>query len=271
MHERGERLPPLRAVDGAPDVPRLSADECQVWWATPRHRLAWHDGLLDGAEHARRDRLRRAGDRDRFSVAVALTRIVLGAHLGVAPTQVSIDRTCPRCDLPHGKPRLMGSPPAVEFSISHSADRIAVAMAAGGTAVGVDVEELARSEDVAELSRLVLSSPELAELARFDPKEHGAVLLRYWTRKEAIVKATGDGLNEPLTNLTVTPPDQDPRLLDWATRSDAPRRFALHDLNPGTGYVASLAVVDGPVAVSEIDAGRVLTGPGSGLDVAGEP
>lgn len=240
-------------------LPPLRDDACQVWWASPRQRRAWHDDLLDGAERARRDRLRRAEDRDRFVVAVALTRIVVASHLGVAARRVQIDRTCPQCGEPHGKPRLTCNPALLAFSLSHSGDRVVVAVVPRAAPVGVDVEALVAPADPVGLSRLVLSPAERAAFDLVDPRDRGDALLRFWTRKEAVVKATGDGLNEPLTNLTVTAPEQDPRLLHWTARPECVPQITLYDLHPGQDFLASLAVFGGPVAVSEIDAEHVLT------------
>ncbi|MGH8905793.1 MAG: 4'-phosphopantetheinyl transferase family protein [Egibacteraceae bacterium] len=245
----------------AHDVPPIDEGGCQVWWASPLMSDLWHQRLLDPVERGRRERLRRAADRDRFTVAVALTRRVLGAHLGVAPPAVRIDRTCPRCQEPHGKPRLTDSPAAFEFSISHSGDRVAVAVTAGPP-VGVDVEQLADPRRLAGLGHHVLSPAETPELDRLGAHEYARGLLRYWTRKEAVLKATGDGLTQALPNLTVSAPDQPPRLLRWTTRPDIPAQLALYDLNPGNGYLASLATLDPtPSVITEFDATGVLSEP----------
>jgi 4'-phosphopantetheinyl transferase len=89
--------------------------------------------------------------------------------------------------------------------------------------------------------------------------DRAAGLLAYWTRKEAVVKATGEGLRVPLTDLHVSAPDQSPRLLAWYGRPELTGRLQLHALNPGPGYAACLALIDQPhAAVYEIPATDLL-------------
>jgi hypothetical protein len=98
-----------------------------------------------------------------------------------------VDRSCPSCGRHHGRPRLPGTGPDV--SISHSGATVAVAVSTAG-AVGVDVQQVA-DDSVHDLSPLVLAESEARHV----------VVARdffiYWTRKEALVKATGDGVAVP--------------------------------------------------------------------------
>jgi 4'-phosphopantetheinyl transferase len=220
----------------------------QVWWAARGDVRPGHVRLLDAVEHGRRDRYLRAEDRDRFTIGVALTRLVLGEALDVPPERVPLDRTCPDCDRPHGAPRLPGGT-GPYVSISHSGDRIALAVSTAGP-LGVDVEA-ARGELDREVAGRVLGSAEVADLERLGPARRQSGLLAYWTRKEAVVKATGDGLRVPLTDLHVSAPDEGPRLLAWRGRPGLPGRFRLHALDPGPGYAACLALIDQPDATVE--------------------
>lgn len=95
-----------------------------------------------------------------------------------------------------------------------------------------------------------------------------AGLFAYWVRKEAILKATGDGLRFPMTGLHVSPPEEPPRLLGWAGRPDLIDRITLRTLDAGPGYAACLALLDQPAApVREIQATELLAAP----DPAGSP
>src|SRR6185503_15339055 len=93
------------------------------------------------------------------------------------------DRSCEHCRHPgHGRPRLVADGP--HFSISHSADRVLLALC-DTAPVGADVESTGR--DIDRLRRLILHPAEAARPA-------GPDLLRVWVRKEAVLKATGRGL-----------------------------------------------------------------------------
>ncbi|MEU6412213.1 4'-phosphopantetheinyl transferase superfamily protein [Microbispora sp. NPDC046933] len=235
---------------------------CQIWWATTAMARWWHPGLLSHAERERRGRLRHAADRDRFTVGVALTRLVLAGRLGVDPRALRLERRCPGCGGDHGKPRLSG-PYEVGFSVSHT-DEVVVLALARDSMVGVDVERLGRVRDLRALGQALLSPDE-----RGGPLTETA-LLRRWVRKEAAVKATGDGLKVPLADLTVSAPGTPARLLGWPTRPELRSRMTLRDLHPAAGYLASLAIAtaaSGPITVWERDAGPVLaTEPGTSTE-----
>jgi 4'-phosphopantetheinyl transferase len=222
--------------------------EVEVWWGRPSRERPWHVELLDAGERARRAALRRPADRARFTIATALLKLVAGRRLGRPAGRIVVDRACDRCGGPHGRPRLPGSGLAV--SLSHSGDRALVALT-DAPAVGVDVEQIAPVE-VEELTRQVLAA---GERVTGRPDFFG-----YWTRKEAVVKATGDGLWMPLTEVVVTPPDRPPRLLRYGDRTDLVACLA--DLDVGEGYTAALAVLaPGPLRVRPREAGPLLDAP----------
>jgi 4'-phosphopantetheinyl transferase len=213
-----------------------------------------HVDLLNRVERDRRAAYYAAVDRDAFTLGVAITRAVLGVHLGIPPQRVDIDRTCPDCPRPHGQPRLAEAAD-ISFSVTHSGLCVAVAFAAGGT-VGIDVERRDRTYEAASTD-LVLSESERGTFDRLRPASQRS-FLRYWVRKEAVLKATGDGLRVPMTDLTVSAPDEPPRLIRWAGRPELPSRVALADLNCDAAYSASLAMVDGRFTAHEFDGSTIL-------------
>jgi 4'-phosphopantetheinyl transferase len=160
---------------------------CAVWWAAPVAPAPALVALLDAHERARMDRFRRDADAARYLAAHALTRIVLGHHLGHAPAALVFDRTC-RCGEQHGKPTLGGGGP--EFSFTHAGVVVGVAVRDDGP-VGLDVEPVRALPDLDSMARHV-GAP--AEPAAF---------FRAWTRKEALLKATGDGLTSPMNAIVL--------------------------------------------------------------------
>jgi 4'-phosphopantetheinyl transferase len=223
-----------------------------VWWGEVAGYAPWHDTLLDPAERGRRDHYMFEADRARFAVGAALLRVVAGRMTGVAPQQVAVDRRCDACGQPHGKPSLGAGGPHV--SVSHSGDFVAVA-ACKEAPVGVDVEHVARRTDYQALASHVLS-PSEAPAATDE-----AAFLRYWVRKEALVKATGDGLGAGLRRVTVTAPGEAPRLLAYQARPGL--HAALRDLAGRPGHPAAVAVLtSSPLQVVEHDAAPLLRTPG---------
>lgn len=235
-------------------MPNLRDGACQVWWA---RRAPVRQGLLQVLDAVERDRLNsfvRVGDRERFVLGSAVTRHVLGGHLSIAPRDVILDRTCPDCGQPHGKVRLRADE-RVELSVSHSGEFVVVAFHFGGTAVGVDIQSTDSRLDPVDLSALVLAEAELMFLRSLHPAARAHAFVKYWTRKEAVVKATGDGLRASLPDITVTSPDLPAALLGWAGQPGFVDGAQLHDLDPGPGYSGALALLCGTaVPVRHIDA-----------------
>jgi 4'-phosphopantetheinyl transferase len=117
--------------------------------------------------------------------------------------------------------------------------------------VGVDVQQVT-SDSVDELSPLVLAESEAGHVAVTRD------FFTYWARKEALVKATGDGVTVPLCEVVVTPPGTPPRLLGYPRRAGLAAQ--LRDLSPGLGYVGALSVLSPrPVVVRERSAEQLLT------------
>jgi len=219
-----------------------------VWWARPSEAPSWRFDLLhllDKAERDRRSALRRAADQARFTVAATVLRLAAGRLVGVPADRLVVDRTCPDCGRPHGKPRLPGH--QIEVSVSHSGDRVVVAATAVAP-VGVDVEQIG-PVDQARLADHVLAPGEVASSV--------TDFFRYWTRKESVLKATGDGLRVAMTDILVSGPSQAPTLLRYADRTDITASMA--DLSPGEGYAAAVTVLGvGPQQVRERQAAELF-------------
>lgn len=191
---------------------------------------AAHDGLLSPTERDRRAEFRQPADRRRYTLATALLRVAAGRRLGIDPAAVDVDRSCDECGRPHGRPTLPGT--VLHASISHSGDRVAVALTDVGP-VGVDVERLGEVD--AGLARSVCTPDELGHLRT--PED----FFVYWTRKEAVLKATGDGLRRPLSDVVVSPPHAIPELIRLGDDPPPPCRLAGLDVGPD--YRGALAVL----------------------------
>ncbi|MGH3186187.1 MAG: 4'-phosphopantetheinyl transferase family protein [Streptosporangiaceae bacterium] len=243
----------------------LGANDCQVWWAALDRGAPWHEPLLDPTERQRRGQYRSIAERDRFTLGVALSRLVLGRQVQTAPGKVAIDRTCPRCGRPHGRPRLVIGG-ELDFSVSHSGELVAVAVTrssagagAGRRGVGVDVERVT-SLNEPRLWRAVLSPAERDTFVRLGAAEQASSFFRYWVRKESVLKATGHGLSVPPTRLTVSDSGRPARLLGWAGRPFFPSTVTMCDLSAPPGYAAALTLVGPGATVREWDASGLLSG-----------
>ncbi|WP_431033780.1 4'-phosphopantetheinyl transferase family protein [Streptomyces sp. P6-2-1] len=240
---------------GEHDVPALRYGDCQVWWGRARDD-AWARALLAPRERVRAERLRKAGARALYVGARALARTVVARHLGVPVREVDLVAVCKHCGGPHGKPQ----PPApLRLSLSHSGDRVLVALA-HTTEIGADVERIA--PQAPETVDRTLAPPERALLAGLPAELRAAGFIRYWTRKEALLKATGDGLLVAPDLLHVSAPDEPPRLLSWQGTEQPARPLLLYDLDAGREHRAALASLGAPLRLSHHDGGALLAAPG---------
>jgi 4'-phosphopantetheinyl transferase len=229
---------------GPDPLPDVTAD---VWWARRQDASDRLAGLLDQTERRRWAAYRRQEDRDRFLVGCALAKAALARYTGRSPADVRFDRTCAECGEPHGKPAIAGGGPG--HSVAHSGDLIAVAVAGAGAPVGVDVEQaegrrhlLGGDGDPEALARLVLSEAEQAALAAVPAHGRARAFLVAWTRKEAVTKATGDGMSAAFSEVVVAADAGPPRVTAWPYPR-SPHEVSLFDLDAADGYVAALAVI----------------------------
>ena len=240
-------------------VPPLRTGECQVWWARPTAGTPALLALLDAGERGRCARFQRDDDRARYLAAHALARLVLAGQLGVPAPALAFEAVCRHCGAgDHGKPRLGIAGGGIEFSLSHSGARVVLALARDAS-IGVDVERLNAGRDFSALAPAVLSAAEQRAVAALPEAERAAAVLRYWTRKEALLKATGHGLGVAPGSLTVTSPDTPPALVAWEAAAPLDAAAHLFDLSPGPGHVASLAILGPRLAVVERDGEGLLT------------
>ena len=222
---------------------------CDVWWAHPAAETQALLSLLNDVERTRYDSYRRDADKLRFLTGRTLIRGVAAVELGKQPRDIAIDSSCFDCGKPHGKPKVDG----LEVSISHSGDWVALAVT-DRSPVGVDVEEV-RDAEIDGLAGIAFSPAELATFTSVPQGDRKGAFFTYWSRKEAVVKATGKGMSVPMSKLTLTAHDESPRVV--ASQADEVDIATVHmaDLTPGDGYRASVAVFgDEAPTVTERDA-----------------
>lgn len=224
--------------------------------ADSAHLLA----LLDDTERDRAGRYRHRADRERFVTAHALARLMLATETGQDAAGLRFTTCCRRCGGPHGKPTLHGGP---EFSLSHAGERVLVALSRLG-AVGVDVE-VVTGAGFDEVDAIALSGAEQAVIAALPMPRRAAARARYWVRKEAALKCTGDGLAIEPSRVAVSGPDDPAALLDtgWIRLPGTPIAppMYLSDLPAGNGYAAAVAVLsERPPRITVGSADAMLSG-----------
>jgi 4'-phosphopantetheinyl transferase len=212
--------------------------EVHVWHGTLDHPAPVTEDLsqlLCDDERARADRFLSARVRARYIAGRAQLRRLLGAYLGCPAPSVRLRYGT------HGKPELAGPGPC--FNLSH-ADRHLLIAVSEAAPIGVDLELDDRAVAHDGIARRFFSSAEAATLRALAPELQARAFLAGWTRKEAFVKALGDGLSRGLDAFDVSlAPGEPPALLRTAWSSSEPARWSVIDLtDPSAGYVAAVAV-----------------------------
>ena len=225
-------------ADASP--PPLGDDHVQVWQVfqpAMMPHLAEFSGSLSHSEAQRASRFRFDKDRNQFTIARGLLRTLLGQYLGTSATEIEFAFS------EKGKPSVAG--PAVsnlQFNVAHSGELILLAFSRGRR-LGVDIEQVRTDFATAEIADRFFSKSEVQCLRSIPASDRHEAFFRCWTRKEAYIKATGDGLSLPLHQFDVTLRAGEPAHL-LATRPDPSEaeRWAMYHLHVQPGYAAALVV-----------------------------
>jgi 4'-phosphopantetheinyl transferase len=211
--------------------------EVHVWRASlerPPGVVERMRSLLADDELRRADALRFERDRVRYIVGRALLRGLLASYTLVPPQALKFQYG------EFDKPALPGGP---SFNLAHSGPVALYAFAAEGD-IGVDVELEGKEREGERIAERFFSPAEVRVLRSLPLERRGRAFLTCWTRKEAFIKARGDGLRLALDSFDVTlAPDTRPALLRTAWCGEEPGRWQMEDLSDERdGYVAALAL-----------------------------
>jgi 4'-phosphopantetheinyl transferase len=235
--------------------------EAHIWALPPLPRPSSYFGLLDSTELERCSSFARESDLARFVTGRVLAKTALASVVGAGPEAIRLHARCPDCGGPHGKPKVLGAAEGWELSITHSGDVVAVALAPDHP-LGLDVEraDSSRGPGMPPEYDLVLTPAERAAVERLPLERRARACLTYWARKEAVLKATGDGLNIPMTDFTLSAPDAPAALLGWHPPDRARPVPALTDVDLAEGYHAAVAVLGAAAVLATVhDSGELLT------------
>ena len=230
---------PLRATvwGEPPDRPRLQPGVVHVWRASlavDAGCLAELLGTLSGHEMREAARCRFPEDRDRAIASRGFLRQLLASYLDRRPSDLVISRG------PFGKPYLVTEDVGLHFSLAHSGGLALYAFTLEKE-VGIDLQQSVPIDLEELVSAGFLSDGERRELLPLAGPRRQEALLRCWTRKEAYIKALGQGLSAPLQDIEVTVALGHAALLRTDSGTEGAGRWLLMDLDPAPGYAACVA------------------------------
>ena len=218
----------------------LPESEVQLWRvdleAIRADESRWQEALSSD-ELKRASRFHFPRDRQRFIASRALLRTILAGYLATDPGGLSFSYS--KKEKPSLGPAHASD---ITFNVTHSGG-IALFAFTRQREIGVDVEQVRRDFDMEAIARRFFSVPEQEQLAALPAEERVDAFFRCWTRKEAYIKATGDGLSLPLHQFDVSLGAGEPNAL-LATRPDGSEagRWLLREVPGGSGYIAALCV-----------------------------
>jgi len=224
--------PPDQCKLGVRDVHVWAADLCRT-----AEQIAAFELTLASDERDRAARFAFARDRNRFVAGRGVLRAILGTYLKTQPARLRFAYGS------RGKPVLADLPgdDDLHFNAAHSDDLLLIAVTRA-CAVGIDVERIRPLEDAEELADRFFSPSEAAQLTMLPKDRRATAFFDLWTRKEACLKATGQGITELLDQIEVSFLPQDAaRVIRISGDSHLAQEWTLQELLPANQFKAALA------------------------------
>ncbi len=203
-------------------------------------------GFLSVDELARSGRFHFERDQKRFISARGMLRKILGSYLNKHPGKICFVYSS------HGKPMLTDNPgdDSICFNLSHSGAFALYAITLRKK-IGIDIESIRDDVSVGQVAQQFYSKNEVSSLEKIDINKRPGLFFKYWTRKEAFLKALGKGISFPMEHCDVS-------LINGSILSPVTVRdnnsvisnLYVQDLFPGNGYAAAIAIEGCDVNIS---------------------
>lgn len=223
------------------DAWKLDETEVHIWFVQLNvNPTTLQDSqlILSFDEQQRAARFHHLTDKHRYVVARAVLRSLLSAYLSIEPNHLEFVYS------PFGKPELAApfSSAGISFNLSHSG-HLGLYGIIRSRKIGVDLERLRPEAVTEEMARVIFSHEEFHAFFSLPRQQQIEAFFNCWTRKEAYLKARGEGLSYPLNQVQVTfAPGILPHIVRVANDTDTSADWTLFHLDPSPGYVAAVAV-----------------------------
>lgn len=222
---------------GTPPPAELQADEIQIWRAPNEVGEEDYPKLnellsADEVERARKFRFER--HRKQYVIGRSLLRILIAAYVQTDARSIRFDYT------PKGKPQLPSADngSGLHFNLAHSG-RVILLGFTRNRRIGIDIEEIRKDVEIDEIAQRFFSVSEQRCLASLPLSLRYDAFFRCWTRKEALLKGTGEGLSVGLDTFSVfSSPDKEE---NWVRTGDQ-QKWLIQDVDAGIGYAGAAAV-----------------------------
>lgn len=217
---------------------RLHSTEIHLWrlhLEVPEPDVARLATLLSADERERASRFHFARDRRHFIAARAGMRQILAGYAGEPPERLAFTYS------PFGKPALVAEAAPLRFNLSHSGGYALLGVTTA-CEIGVDLERMRPLDDLLAIAGRFFARREFERLQALPAHQHSQAFFRCWTRKEAYIKAIGEGLSCPLDRFAVTFLPEEPVRIESIDGSRlAAAAWTLRAVDPAPGYFAAVA------------------------------
>jgi 4'-phosphopantetheinyl transferase len=216
----------------------LATDEIHIWCASLDQPVSRFQRLLSMDEIMRAEQYHFEEDRKRFIICRGILRTILGYYLDVEPGRFQF------CYGKNKKPALSDIfvKGEIRFNLSHS-EGLALYAFTRDREIGVDIEHIRDIPEIEKIAERFFSERENAVIRVLPKSKKKEAFFNCWTRKEAFIKATGDGLSWPLDRFDVSlVPGEPARLQRIEGDSRAASQWYIEDLKPAPGFAAACAV-----------------------------
>jgi 4'-phosphopantetheinyl transferase len=221
-----------------PDSLNLIDEEAHVWRADLDLSESLQSSflkLLSSDEKERANKFRFVKDSRNFIAARGMLRSLIGTYLEINPEEISFQYS------EFGKPSFANDK-LLEFNISHS-QNIALFAFTKKFNIGVDVEFVNPDIEVKDIATNFFSANERMNLLALPEQEQTLAFFNCWTRKEAFIKAVGEGLSFPLDKFEVSlEPGKPAQVLATHWQPEAVSKWSIYSLSPKANFVGSLAI-----------------------------
>ncbi|MGH9692012.1 MAG: 4'-phosphopantetheinyl transferase family protein [Candidatus Acidiferrales bacterium] len=224
-----------------PDLPNVPVRA--VWLTASPQAIRTYRSLLLPEEKARAERFAFDHLRQLYELSQGALRLLLARYLKCPAQEVAFTFG------PKGKPALRGES-RLRFNKTQSGS-LALYAFTTDCEIGVDVEEMREAPDIDQIASHYFCRAEASELSSLgSPRAKQEAFLRCWTRKEAYIKAVGDGLYMPLDQFQVTLLPGDPaRFVHIGNDERIASDWTLQHIEPARGYIGAVAYRAKPRAI----------------------
>jgi 4'-phosphopantetheinyl transferase len=221
-------------------TPALSSTDIHIWGLLvdlPQDRIVQLAQRLSGEEIKKSICFRFERDRKRYIARRAFLRMILGFYLDCQPREILFSYGS------YGKPMLHDSfsKTSIHFNLSHS-NGFALCAVTRDMEIGIDLELIKPLSDMEEIVKHFFSPNEKAAFDSIPASEKLLAFYNCWTRKEAFIKAGGQGLAYALSEFDVSlAPGEPARILGISGNTDPATCWSVVELTPASDYVAAIA------------------------------